>query len=788
MTTNRFQADFARVLDLSRPVALSRFHDGELRLLRGEPYKARSGWSISQESWLRPRLEKALRAELDDYLVGISPPCDFPQGTAFYLSHVRPNRRTFATLFWHANYHQFVAALQGPLKGACIVTSGRGHYQVPANGVATRWDLDGLVTQLLEERRPILVAAGPCACVIVHEYWCRQRPELRQPILDVGAAVDPVVHGKSTRDFHDPASILRNHSCSWDQCVPWASEKMQNKKGAAKRGSWFRASPQTFASRPVESAAPSTVISRTTDEAKARKRWTEMYRRRRDARKGQVSQRGPKPAVRPTRTPKVPTSNKALAPLSLADDLITVSMPYYNAGARLLVRALTSVLEQEHRHVRVLVTGDGVALPRNAELERLLSDPRVVKLQTSKNWGPYFHHEVASQAAFGPFLAVQDADDESCPARFKAQLQRCILAGADVCLSPVFDVRDGRTVVSPVKTPSRTFSHRAEHFGTWNNASVRALGGYYGGYRIGLDTLMTGAVLLLGKPTWTQEPLYRRTSRTGSLSRAPATGHGSAARETVKSELRTLYSQVAAAKSAASGTGILRAAMRGGQAPHASELSDLVATAKAKLKSQRIDPPPASTVLVEAVMNAAPPSTWAIHAPLALHLYRTCERLRPKVILDVGSGMSTMVLALYASRYGATLVSLEHDQDWLAATRRALEAAGLAHAVRLTHAKIQNYGDYSWYSFDPSETLNSSTLDLVFVDGPPEGLGHGRHGVVNRCLSHVRAGTHIWLHDGERPGEREAVARWRTQLHFTERLNRKHDTRGVWELEVTGVR
>lgn len=229
---SRFKADLERLTDVGRPVGLARFHDGELRVLRGEPYRARSGWHLQRESWLRERLATALSAKLDDYWVGISPPCDYPQGTSFYRPLVK-TRHTFATIFWHSNYTRFTSMLSGRFSDACIVSSGVGDFKVPANGVANKWPLDDLVTELLKERRPILVAAGPCACVIVHEYWRRQPKAGRQTILDVGAAIDPKVHGRRTRDFHEPKSALRVHSCSWDRCAPWARPKEKKVRGWA---------------------------------------------------------------------------------------------------------------------------------------------------------------------------------------------------------------------------------------------------------------------------------------------------------------------------------------------------------------------------------------------------------------------------------------------------------------------------------------------------------------------------------------------------------------------------
>lgn len=222
----RFASDLERFISPSRPIALARFHDGEYHVLASKPYDARSGWHLHRESWLRPRLLESLSAKLDDYWVGISPPCDYPLGTAFLRQHVQTKLLTFATVFWHRNHPRFVGHVRANLGEYCLVgSSARCTHRVPANGVAKEWDLDGLVTTLLGEKRSILLAAGPCACVIVHEYWKRADPAQRQTILDAGAALDPIIHGRNTRSF------VLHHACSWTAGVPWSAGGARKVKG-----------------------------------------------------------------------------------------------------------------------------------------------------------------------------------------------------------------------------------------------------------------------------------------------------------------------------------------------------------------------------------------------------------------------------------------------------------------------------------------------------------------------------------------------------------------------------
>ena len=116
---------------------------------------------------------------------------------------------------------------------AAIVAPHNGDFAVPPHGVTHEWDVDLLVKKLLDVDRPIFVAAGPCANIIIVRYWNAQMPEKRQTIIDVGAAIDRRVHGKITRAYN----MKQRHLCSWDSWHPFApvSNKQHRQQEAHKR-------------------------------------------------------------------------------------------------------------------------------------------------------------------------------------------------------------------------------------------------------------------------------------------------------------------------------------------------------------------------------------------------------------------------------------------------------------------------------------------------------------------------------------------------------------------------
>lgn len=221
----RFTQDFKNDLQAfgeafwrGEPFALARFADGEWKICAGKMTRTdkahETWWSHRYTTEPRRLLLAALRYAAPSYYVGISSSCY--EAAAGYLRgqvRVRKTNLTFATLFCHSNYDAFLDL--DLRKGSVLVSSAGGDFAVPKNAVNEEWDLDGLLAELTKVDRPILVAAGPAACWIIHKYWAMQPPEKRQIIVDVGAAYDPEIHGENTRPYHDPNNGWRKHACRW---------------------------------------------------------------------------------------------------------------------------------------------------------------------------------------------------------------------------------------------------------------------------------------------------------------------------------------------------------------------------------------------------------------------------------------------------------------------------------------------------------------------------------------------------------------------------------------------
>lgn len=228
-----FKQDFAADLDAATaglmpgyagpPYALVRHGDGEAAIIAGRFYQTKAdGWrwpgGKCEPTGLRSALLDALMYSGDGWHVGLPCPRHEPQ----LFRELRPlvcvprERLTFAKIFSDGNYSRFrmrlAAAMELGTQPFCVGSRHQAKYrfdvdfEVPgdwmqeiAKGAEWLSLVETVVDVLQVIRRPILVAAGPLAKVIIHRYWVTTPPENRQVIIDAGSAIDELVKDRRYR-------------------------------------------------------------------------------------------------------------------------------------------------------------------------------------------------------------------------------------------------------------------------------------------------------------------------------------------------------------------------------------------------------------------------------------------------------------------------------------------------------------------------------------------------------------------------------------------------------------
>jgi hypothetical protein len=197
------------------PYAFTRYADGEVGIMIGRRHKARSdGWKYrGRPTPLSGLLLYALACDLPGWCVGISCPCHEPDDWRWCMERatVPLPRRTFASIFCYANFGRFNRL---DLSRVALVANAGTELLVPSNAVFPLWEgYRDLVDRLLTIERPIVVAAGPLANVIIHEYW--RRATNPQVIVDIGSALDPRLRGRRSRKYQRKRHPAHGRRCEW---------------------------------------------------------------------------------------------------------------------------------------------------------------------------------------------------------------------------------------------------------------------------------------------------------------------------------------------------------------------------------------------------------------------------------------------------------------------------------------------------------------------------------------------------------------------------------------------
>jgi hypothetical protein len=158
---------------------------------------------------------------------------------------------------------------------------------------------------------------------------------------------------------------------------------------------------------------------------------------------------------------------------------------------------------------------------------------------------------------------------------------------------------------------------------------------------------------------------------------------------------------------------------------------------------------------------------WTL-APDALgFVTKVVEKVRPRHVLELGSGLSTRVLSRAARGIeGCVISSVDHDPQYNWETDGAkTEPGGARLAFQLAPLVVREFGGKlaGAYAIDPTKLGSREPVDLVVIDGPPVNLG-GREGTLYQVMDYARAGTVVLLDDSKRPEERAAIRAWEDNL------------------------
>ena len=162
---------------------------------------------------------------------------------------------------------------------------------------------------------------------------------------------------------------------------------------------------------------------------------------------------------------------------------------------------------------------------------------------------------------------------------------------------------------------------------------------------------------------------------------------------------------------------------------------------------------------------------WALTGDSAAILVREALLRRPKTVLELGSGVSTLLLGqVLRNRGDGHVVSIDHDTTWAERTRRSVEFLGLRDYVTVVDAplkRVEIAGQaFEWYDI-PRERLDRlGPVDMLLVDGPPQARDQpntARYPALPMLSERLSSDALIFVDDANRPTESAMVRRWQAE-------------------------
>lgn len=165
------------------------------------------------------------------------------------------------------------------------------------------------------------------------------------------------------------------------------------------------------------------------------------------------------------------------------------------------------------------------------------------------------------------------------------------------------------------------------------------------------------------------------------------------------------------------------------------------------------------------VPRAPMPSSghWALNPTDLLELWLVVDRRRPALVLELGSGVSSVWLGYAVERYGGQLISIDHDPAYATQTRAQLRRHGLDQLAEVRLAPLRPVtldGElFQWY--DQAAFTGVAGVELLLVDGPPGGTGpQARYPALRLLSDQLAPQATVVLDDAERPDEQKILRRW----------------------------
>ncbi|HEX04374.1 MAG TPA: class I SAM-dependent methyltransferase [Bacteroidetes bacterium] len=161
---------------------------------------------------------------------------------------------------------------------------------------------------------------------------------------------------------------------------------------------------------------------------------------------------------------------------------------------------------------------------------------------------------------------------------------------------------------------------------------------------------------------------------------------------------------------------------------------------------------------------------WALKPQVALHYVQIIRQMKPEVVVEFGSGVSTLLSALQLEKNGSgKVIAFDHEQKWLQHTKYDLHQHGVGHRTEIRHSPLTTIEiegkNVQWYDTKILEDIDR--IDVMLVDGPPDTQDKGtRQPALSLLADKFHDNSVIIVDDTARPVWNSWVHMWAANNGF----------------------
>lgn len=137
---------------------------------------------------------------------------------------------------------------------------------------------------------------------------------------------------------------------------------------------------------------------------------------------------------------------------------------------------------------------------------------------------------------------------------------------------------------------------------------------------------------------------------------------------------------------------------------------------------------------------------------------------KPKLVVETGSGLSTLIIAYSLKRLGhGNLISLENDSLYASTIRDMIAMHHMDAIAHVFHAPLVEHDIHGqpWQWYDTTNIPLEKPIDLLFIDGPVQLASPcARYPAFSVLKQYIGLNTVFLLDDAKRNDEQEIVRRW----------------------------